>query len=206
MLDKLLGIANRISLILVWLGGAALIFAAALTTLDVLLRKFVNFSFGGADEISGYIFAIATSFAFSYAMLQRTHVRIDALYIKLPRPVKIFLDVTGFLILGAFVILVGARAYFVWYGSYVNDSVSITPLVTPLAIPQGFWVLGFGFFVLCFIILLLRVVEALVQRDWTTISQLISARSLEEEITEDAEHAAHEIEREHALHQETANN
>ena len=199
MLDRLLGAASKTSQVLVWLGGAMLLFAAVLTTLEVLLRKFANFSFGGADEISGYLFAISTAFALSYATLQRAHVRIDALYMHLPRAVQLFLDVMGFLALGFFLILACTQAYSVWKNSFDYDSVSITPLVTPLDIPQGFWLLGLLFFVFCFIALFLRVAQGLVQRDWVKVSQLISARSLEEEISEETEHARTEIEREHEL-------
>jgi len=199
MLDQLLGLASKTSRVLVWLGGCMLLFAAGLTTLEVLLRKFANFSFGGADEISGYMFAISTAFAFSFAMLQRTHVRIDALYMHLPRPIQLFLDVMGFLALGTFLILIFIRGFYVWLGSWENDSVSITPMVTPLDIPQGFWVVGLTLCVLCFVILALRVVQALVQRDWVSVTRLISARSLEEEIAEETEHAKAELEREHQL-------
>ena len=45
MLDQLLGLASKTSRVLVWLGGCMLLFAAGLTTLEVLLRKFANFSF-----------------------------------------------------------------------------------------------------------------------------------------------------------------
>ena len=183
-----------------------LLFAAIITTLEVFLRKFANFSFGGADEVSGYLFAISTAFALAYTTLQRAHVRIDALYMHLPRPIQLFLDVMGFLALGFFLLLAGTQAYSVWKNSYEYESVSITPLVTPLAIPQGFWLLGMIFFGLCFIALFLRVGQALIQRDWVRISQLISARSLEEEISEETEHARAELEREHALQERSRKN
>ena len=199
MLDRLLGIATKTSQVLVWIGGCMLLFAAALTTAEVLLRKFANFSFGGADEISGYMFAISTAFAFSFAMMQRAHVRIDALYMHLPRPIQLFLDVAGFLALGTFFILMFWRGYFVWEGSWENNSVSITPMVTPLDIPQGFWVVGLACCVLCFIILAMRVAQAVIQRDWVCVTKLISARSLEEEIAEDTQNATAELEREHQL-------
>ena len=199
MLDRLLGVAHTTSRILVWIGGALLLFAAVLTTLEVFLRKFANFSFGGADEIAGYLFAISTAFAFSFAMLQRTHVRIDALYVKLPRSAQLFLDIAGFLALGGFMLLMTAMAHQTWRTSVDHDSVSITPMVTPLDVPQGFWLVGLLFFVFCFLALFLRVAQALLQRDWVTVSQLISARSLEEEIADETVHAKAEIEREHAL-------
>lgn len=199
MFDRVLGLASKASQAAVWLGGSLLLAAAFLTTIDVFVRKFLSWSFGGADEISGYMFAISTSFAFAYTLLHRTNVRIDALYIVLPRPVRLLLDLVGFLLLGAFLTLITERAFDVWWNSYLNSSVSITPLVTPLALPQGFWFAGFVFFLLVFALLVVRIVVALARRDWMKISELIGARSLEEEIAEEKAHAEAEIAREHEL-------
>ena len=58
MLDSILQRVSKLSQITVWVGGALLIFAALMTTVDVVLRKTLNWSFGGADEIAGYMFAI----------------------------------------------------------------------------------------------------------------------------------------------------
>jgi TRAP-type C4-dicarboxylate transport system permease small subunit len=203
MLDRLLLGAEKISRIAVWIGGALLIFAAMLTTADVLVRKIFDWSFGGADEITGYIFAISTALAFAFATLQRAHVRIDALYLQLPRVIRPFLDILGFLLLGGFLTIVTERAYAVWLNSYESDSVSITPLVTPLAIPQGFWLIGLGLFMIVFVLMLLRLIVALFQRDWLRIAQLIGPRGIEEEVAEERAHARAELEREHA-HNEQA--
>ena len=199
MLDRLLEKAEFVSRLAVWIGGGLLIFAAVLTTVEVILRKFANFSFGGADEIAGYIFAISTSFAFAFATLHRAHVRIDALYLRLPRPVRMFLDVVGFLLLGGFLLLMAERAYNVWWNSFENSSVSITPLVTPLALPQGFWFAGMVFFFVVFALMLLRILTAAFGRDWNRIAELVGPRGIEEEVEEEREHARAELEREHAL-------
>jgi TRAP-type C4-dicarboxylate transport system permease small subunit len=201
MLDKLLDGATFASRVAAWLGGAMLLFAAFMTTAEVFLRKFFNFSFGGADEISGYMFAISTAFAFGFTLLQRGNVRIDALYINLPGTVRHLLDVFALLMLGGFLGLMTWRAFLVWHNSWISDSVSITPMVTPLDIPQGFWAAGLIFTMVVFTILLLRVIVALVHWDRPTLNRLIGARSLDEEIEEETRHAREEIEREHRLSQ-----
>ncbi len=198
MLDRILEKAETASRVAVWIGGALLVFAAFMTTLEVLLRKFANFSFGGADEIAGYIFAISTSFAFAFATLHRAHVRIDALYIRLPRAIRLILDILGFLLLGGFLLLMAERAHDVWWNSFENSSVSITPLVTHLAWPQGFWFAGMVFFFIIFALMLLRIISAAFNRDWNRIAQMVGPRGIEEEVEEEREHALAEIEREHA--------
>lgn len=199
MLDSLLQRANRLSQVAVWIGGALLIFAALMTTVDVILRKLFNWSFGGADEIAGYMFAISTALAMSYALLQRTHVRIDALYTVMPPRIRTVLDIIAFLMLASFLGLITERAYAVFIGSYESSSVSITPLVTPLAVPQAFWFAGFVFVMIVVVLITLRIVAAVYQRDWVRIAQLIGARGLDEEIEEEKRAVQRELEREHQL-------
>lgn len=199
ILDRLLQYAGKASQVFVWVGGAALIFASMMTTVDVFLRKIFNWSFGGADEIAGYIFAGSTAFAFAFTMLHRANVRIDALYLVFPRPVRLFLDILGFSILGFFLSLITLRAHSVWWGSVENSSVSITPLVTPLAVPQGVWFFGLCFFIVVFTLMVLRLIMAIFQGDWWKVTELIGARSMDEEIEEERANAAAEVAREHEL-------
>ena len=61
MLDNLLNKAHGLSRIFVWIGGTLILLSALLVTVEVILRKLFNTSIGGADEISGYAFGVATS-------------------------------------------------------------------------------------------------------------------------------------------------
>ena len=68
------------------LGGGGLILAAALlVSVDVTLRKLASATLGGADELSGYALAIGSTWTLAFVLLERGHVRIDALYHALPR-------------------------------------------------------------------------------------------------------------------------
>mgnify|MGYP003325225332 CR=1 FL=1 len=86
---------ERISQYAVWVGGAALLAAAVMVTVDVFARKFFSITMSGSDEYSGYVFSATTTMAYSYCLLHRSNVRIDALYNLLPRQVTAFLDVIG---------------------------------------------------------------------------------------------------------------
>ena len=199
MLDRLIDRATGASRALVWVGGSLLLFAACMTTVDVVLRKLISFSFAGADEIAGYLFAVSTAFAYAYTVLQRGNVRIDALYLVFPRIIRLFLDVVGFLLLSGLMIFMTERAFDVWTNSLENDSVSITPLVTPLALPQGFWFVGLVFAMAIIALIFVRLVIAIFQGDTARITQLVGARSLEEEVAEEKARAEAELEREHQL-------
>ena len=130
----------------VWIGGAALLAAAIMVTLDVLSRKFLNVTMSGADEVSGYVFAASTTWAYSYCLLYRANIRIDALYNFLPRWVCAVLDTVAVALLLIYNGVLAHRAWGAFALSWDRDSVSITTLATPQWIPQLFWASGLIFF------------------------------------------------------------
>ena len=182
MLDRLLGINERIAHLAVWVGGALMIFAACMVTLDVLLRKFLSVTLGGADEISGYLFAIATVWAFSYAALHRVNVRIDALYTHFPRPLRAALDLLGLALLTGFVLLLTWRATLLFTDTVENWSRSITPLQTPLAIPQSLWLAGLLLFSFTLVLIMTASVVAIFRGDIAKMQRLIGVRTVSEEV------------------------
>ena len=185
MLDRLLRINERIARIAVWVGGALMIFAACMVTVDVLLRKFLSVTLGGADEISGYLFAIATVWAFSYAALHRVNVRIDALYMRLPRPLRALLDLFGLALLMGFVLLLTWRATLLFADTVGNWSRSITPLQTPLAIPQSLWLAGLVLFSITLLLILTASVSALLRGDLARVERFAGVRTVSEEVEEE---------------------
>ena len=90
--------------------------AAGLVTAEVLLRKGLGFVFGssfvfsGSDEISAYLFAVGTSWSMAHVLVNRGHVRIDALYGRLSARVRALLDLFALLALGLFVAALLERA------------------------------------------------------------------------------------------------
>lgn len=184
MYDKVFAIAFRISQIAVWVGGAMMLFSAFMVSADVLSRRLFGITMGGSDEVSGYLFAIATSLALPYALLLRANVRIDALYIHLPQRVRVFLDVLGVSLLAVFAAFVTWRAALTLSVTWKNDTHSITPLQTPLIVPQSFWFAGWVFFCLALALVLYGLISAILRGDTTTAHALGSALSLDEEIEE----------------------
>ena len=142
MLESIHSRLERISQLAVWVGGAALLAAALMVTVDVLSRKIFSVTMSGSDEYSGYVFSATTTWAYSYCLLHRSNVRIDALYNYLPRKVTAILDVVGLLLLFYFMSIMTYYAMVSFVDSWVNNSVSITTLGTPQWIPQLFWVAG----------------------------------------------------------------
>lgn len=188
--DLLLRLADRLSLWATWGGGALMLAAAFLVAIDVLLRKFLLFSLGGADELSGYAFAISTAWALSFTLLRRAHVRVDALYGRLPRRLRAVLDIAALVALACFAFLLAWHASILWGTSWDFATRATTPLQTPLWIPQGLWSLGLILFVLVTVALLLRTSMALFAGDLATAQALAGARTIEEDAADEAAVAA----------------
>lgn len=178
--DPLLRLAYRIARLGVWFGGVLLIAAAVLVGVEVVIRKVFSLSIGGADELSGYALAISTSWALAFTLLERAHIRIDSLYVHLPVRVCALLDILGLALLIGFFALVTWYGFGVFLTSYALDAESLSPLSTPLVVPQALWVLGLVMFLAIALLLLVRALAALASGDLATVRRLIGSRTLRE--------------------------
>lgn len=172
-------------LILVQVGGWALLAAALLVTYDVITRKVFGISIAGADEISGYVFAVATAAAYSYALMSRANIRIDFIYNRFPEVVQRLLDILAMVALAGFFAVICYHAWTLVSDAYVYDSRSITPMRTPLLIPQALWFAALAFALMTSITLLVLSILALMRGDLGTVKSLIGIPSLDEEIAEE---------------------
>jgi TRAP-type mannitol/chloroaromatic compound transport system permease small subunit len=185
-----IGLADRLATWAVRISGAMMLAAALLVSADVLLRKFASMTFGGADELSGYAFAVGTSWALAFTLLRRANVRVDALYARLPERVAALLDLLALMSLLVFVGHLTWRASLVLQDSLLFSARATTPLATPLWIPQSLWLVGFGLFLFTIVPLIVAVAIALVRGDRMTVRRLAGARTLEEEAAEEKSHTA----------------
>ena len=169
----------------VWVGGAALLLSAIMVTMYVIARKLIGFTISGADEISGYVFAASTTWAYSYCLFTRANIRIDAFYNLLKARPRAILDMIGLLLLLYYVYLLTVNAFGMFLENVEFNSSAQTTLATPLWIPQIFWLSGLCFFLLSLIFLTVYGFAALIKRDWATIGEIAGVKSVEEEISEE---------------------
>ena len=186
-MDPLLRLAYRIARLGAWFGGSLLIAAAFLVGVEVVIRKAFSLSIGGADELSGHALAISTAWALAFALLERAHIRIDSLYVHLPVRLCALLDLAGLVLFTGFVGLIAWHGYGVFQTSWQLGARSLSPLGTPLVIPQLLWVLGFAMFLAIAVLLLVRALVALIAGDLATVQRLIGSRTLSEEIAAELE-------------------
>jgi len=187
-LEAWISLAVRLAGTASWIGGGFILASAGMIATEVLLRKLLLVSLGGADEISGYAFAVGTSWALAFTLLERANVRVDALYMRFAGRVRACCDVLALASLALFVGLLGWHALHTLAASVQYASRATTPLATPLWIPQGLWVAGFGLFLFCAAPLILRSLLALIAGDFVTVRRLAGARTVQEDAAQESSH------------------
>ncbi len=147
MEDNLLHTLRRLNYRIALLTGVLLMGCAAIVLADIVLRQ-LGSSFGGTDEISGYVMAIATSWGMAFTLLELGHVRIDILRGRAGRLGRALFDLFAMLVLTGTVTLIAFKCWPVVERSLANSSRANTPLETPLAWVQIPWFAGWVWFAL----------------------------------------------------------
>ena len=183
--NELIAFAQRLTRFGLWFGGALILAAAVLIGVDVTLRKFFNASIGGADELAGYALALGTAWSLGAALLDRAHIRIDSLYVLLPRWLRLSLDFAGLALFIAFFGLIAWHGWSVVQQSWMSGSRSQSALATPTVIPQSLWLLGLALFFAVGLALLAHAAILIARGNASAAEQAISTRSAAEEVQEE---------------------
>ena len=146
MIDATLGALRRANRAIALILGAGLILTVLFILTDVILRKLGSASLGGSDEISGYVMAAVASWGLACALLERAHVRIDVIRLKLAPPAQMAMDLFAMLVTNGVVLLIAWQSWPVLGKTLERGSRANTPLETPLWIPQGIWFAGWLWF------------------------------------------------------------
>lgn len=181
-MDRLIRLTGRLSTFAAWMSGALLFLTAVLIAVEVVLRKIFAISLGGADEISNYVLAVTSSWTFGYALLRKAHIRIDALYLRLGRGLRVGLDLASLVLFTLCAALITGYAFQVLATSILRRSVANTPLATPLWIPQGLWFAGLVLLLLTVLVLLAGTIARLAAGDVPGAQRLAGATEIQEEI------------------------
>jgi TRAP-type C4-dicarboxylate transport system permease small subunit len=196
-MERLQAIATAISRGGAIVGGALLLIASLAICVDITLRYAFSLTIGGADDLSGYALAIASAWGFSAALLSRSHIRIDTVYVRVrSRAARAALDVLSLASFALFGGLVAWHGWGVLQQSYVSNSHSQSAIEMPLAIPQALWFAGLAFFVAVALLLLARALLALLRRDFGDLFRLIGSKSAVAEAKEEISAVAHALEAE----------
>jgi len=197
-MQRLQALAETISRGGAIVGGAMLLVASVVICVDIFLRYAFAMTVGGADDLSGYALAIASAWGFSAALLTRSHIRIDTVYVRVrSRATRAVLDVLSLLAFTLFAALVAWHGWGVFHQSYVSDSHSQSAIEMPLVLPQGLWFAGLAFFVAVALLLLARAIHAWLGGNLDDLFRLIGSKSALEEAKEEVVAIEHGLESEH---------
>ena len=163
------------------LGGYILLLLSFLICFEIIARKLFSYSLQGVDEIGGYVVAITGTFGFAYALIVRTHTRIDIILGHVPKTPRNLLNLL------AYVLVTGVALFMLRYGyvalseSIMFSSRSPTPLQTIMWIPQGLWFAGICVFSITAVALLVHLI-VLQFRDPEKGFHLYGPPSVQEEV------------------------
>jgi TRAP-type mannitol/chloroaromatic compound transport system permease small subunit len=109
---------------------------------EILLRKFAGVSLQGVDEIGGYTLAIFSSLSFAWALVAKSHARVDFLLGCMSESARALLNASAYVLLAALADYTAWRGYTVLDDSLEFQARANSPLQTPLWIPQADWLAG----------------------------------------------------------------
>jgi TRAP-type C4-dicarboxylate transport system permease small subunit len=134
--------ANRLANAIARLFGVAMVGLAILVTVETLARKFIGLSLQGVDELGGYALAVTSSLAFTLALIDRAHIRIDLLHNMLPGFAQRLLNWLSIVVLAALALLLAWTGWLALDETIEFRSTAPTPWATPLVWPQLAWFAG----------------------------------------------------------------
>lgn len=162
--------------------GVLMILLSFAVTAETLLRKFFSVTLGGIDELGGYAIAIAAPLAFTVTLVENSHIRINQLTARLPRPAQAVLDALSVL---SMALLAGYFFYFTVEtvrDTWEYQSIAQTPWATPLIYPQMLWLIASAAFPIAAILLALQALRLLASGDWRALTRRFGPPSPEAEL------------------------
>ncbi len=155
--------------------GVVLLVIVALTLAEIALRQIVGRGLGGVDEVSGYVMAGVAAWGFSYALVDRAHVRIDVATGRLPIAGRSLFDFIALVSVCGVAILVSWYGWNVLSRSFQGASRANTPLETPLWIPQSIWLGGWLWLALVSGLLAICVAALMLRKRWEEVERVAGA-------------------------------
>ncbi|KFC73089.1 TRAP-type mannitol/chloroaromatic compound transport system, small permease component [Bosea sp. LC85] len=187
---SLTGTLQRLSALLANICGYVLLALAVLVTAETLGRKFFNISLQGVDELGGYALAVGSALAFTTALVDRAHIRIELFHVMLPMPLQMALNWFAITSIAAFGGLLAYVCFTILWDSFAYNSTAPTPWATPLIYPQSLWYGGVVIFALVSAVMALHATYLLVTGNGKALNKAYGPKEAAEEVKEELEDLA----------------
>lgn len=168
-----------------WLAGAVILFGCALPiSIDVISRLVLGRTVVESFEISGYALAACIGLGMGYTVTSKANVRVDVLTARLPRGLRLAIDLLASLALAVTAFAFAYYTFDVLIESIKLDARSVSTLQVPLILPQSIWWLGFAWFATVACITPILALIRIMSRDLKGAEILISNPDLSDEMKE----------------------
>jgi TRAP-type C4-dicarboxylate transport system permease small subunit len=165
--------------------GYSLLLLSVLVVVETIGRKWLGFSLQGVDELGGYILAVTTGIAFTVALIDRAHIRIDMVYDRCFRKFQGGLDWASSLLVAAMSVLLSYVAILTMTETIEFGSTAATPWATPLVWPQGVWLATLLLFSLVATIIFVRISRLLMAGSFDQLRRNYGLKVATEELKEE---------------------
>ena len=166
-------------------GGWWLLGLAFLTCAEIACRKFLDISMQGVDEIGAYTLAVFSTLSFAYALVVKSHTRVDFLLGHLPGPLRAALNAVAYVSLAGLAVFAAYRGWTVLEESIEFQSHANSPLGTPMWLPQSLWLLGLAAFAVVAVAFAGHAAW-LMLTDWRQVNRLYGPMTIDEEVETEA--------------------
>lgn len=187
---SLTGTLQGLSALLANIGGYILLALAVLVTAETVGRKFFSISLQGVDELGGYVLAVGSALAFTTALVDRAHIRIELFHVMLPMPLQMALNWFAITSIAAFGGLLAYVCFTILWDSFAYNSTAPTPWATPLIYPQSLWYGGVVIFALVSAVMALHATYLLVTGNGKALNKAYGPKEAAEEVKEELEDLA----------------
>ncbi len=151
-------VTDKIYFLMAWVCGLELLLLGFFITYQVIARKLLWVMAPATDVMSGYVLAMAATWAFSYSLRSGSHVRIDVLLPYMSKNIRAIADWTAVFAVAFFAYITAWKMWGNVVDNYNRGVVTNDYPLTPLFIPKIVVALGFTLLVITAVQMMLSLI------------------------------------------------
>ncbi len=151
-------VTDKIYFIMAWVCGLELLLLGFFITYQVIARKLLWVMAPATDVMSGYVLAMAATWAFSYSLRSGSHVRIDVLLPYMSKNIRAIADWVAVFAVAFFAYITAWKMWANVVDNYTRGVVTNDYPLTPLFIPKIVVALGFTLLVITAVQMMLSMI------------------------------------------------
>ena len=151
-------VTDKIYFLMAWVCGLELLLLGFFITYQVIARKLLWVMAPATDVMSGYVLAMAATWAFSYSLRSGSHVRIDVLLPYMSKNIRAIADWVAVFAVAFFAYITAWKMWGNVVDNYNRGVVTNDYPLTPLFIPKIVVALGFTLLVITAVQMMLSMI------------------------------------------------